>query len=833
MKAITYIVSKYAVDGTYHNNKNMLLSSATRRFIFLTLVAAICYDSKLMSSVAFINVPPPPATHHRRRSTSQSLHKSYNQGSPTTSLLLSNSDTNNNDFIRSLLTNNVNDDDPYSKYTHQIAIPLGDAAELHSVLHAIQTSLVRDCPRLIRACVMPALLRLPLLYVDGNSLGMNLGRSDQNVETILESVVHRSIMEVVYGQEAEIKDAFSSSTTPSSDVSLVEPILLPFSGLELQGDDNSVLYAVGRNINDKNSKKKRSRNDGEDEDDGVMIVDDWSDDSSSKICGWETLEALVNRIQSILESEYDCKTQWPNDEAQGEELDYDDPLVAAIKRKQKKWRPRVPFVRLPTDFYQELEKSLAEKVNRGLSDEEEELSPIDMGLDGISPLFWYDAWGEDDILPEPGVRMRSVAIYRRMVPGGGEAESSFYVAASDALQSWKRGLVDAPSSNSDEKSMDLPSGDTKLMARERRERAIAMERMGEDERRAERDWEEGKAQWINNLDDDESDSEDFTEMDIGMEMGDVTVEGEAAYASPWAERGVTNDDIDSLGDDSIEATAPSVDPVSETNAQTNKSPKELPSIEDNPIFKRLREGRSQITAQGQASVQPLDSSSTEEESLPPYPSDPHFTGIWSIVSSPFGTGSLEGNGLSSASDNFIFRVDGVVAGGPILNAEYQQKAAGGSWMFFEAQLRRSSSAEISVSPITQTRLRVRLLVPPEKSQTLVIEGEMNRIVGPDVMSSSSSSDAWRMASGGMLDGMSSKLIQDEDNTDVRPPRGQSQDAMIFCRGEAWLEDTEDGLNRKKLGPIALMKLKTPDRNKLIYTVPSSKGPPGDDDNDEE
>lgn len=798
----------------------------TMRSVFLSVAAAACLGSKFMSSVAFINNKVPSSTHHHPILSPQSLHKPC-----ITSLRSSNSESNN-DFIRSLLANDAGDDDPYSKYTHQIAIPLGDASELHSALHPIQTSLVRDCPRLIRACVMPALLRLPLLYVDGSSLASTVGSSsDANVETILESVVHRSIMEVVYGQEAENNNMSSSGS--SSLIEMAQPILLPFRGLELQGDDNSVLYTVGYNINDKSVKKKQSRYDEEDEDDGVIIVDDWSKDIPASRSGWETLEALVNRIQSILESEYDCKTQWPNDEAQGDEIDYDDPLLAAIKQKEKKWRPRVPFVRLPIDFYQELEKSLEEKVSRGLSDEEEELSPIDMGLDGISPMFWYDAWGEDEIiLPEPGVRMRSVAIYRRMVPGGGEAESSFYVPASDALQNWKRGLGDDTSSDSDDISMDLPSGDTKLMAKERRERAKAMERMGEDESRAEREWEEGKARWINDLDNVEKDSEDFTEIDIGMETGEVTVEGDAAYVSPWAERGVVNDGTDESVVASTEAST-STDPAVETNAQTTQQRKELPSIEDNPIFKRLREGQPQITAKGQTSVQALDSSSSEK-ALPPYPSDPHFTGIWRIVSSPFGDSSLEGDGLSSASDNFIFRVDGGVAGGPILNYEFQQKAAGGSWKFFQAQLRKSNPDEI---PVIQSRLRVRLLVPPEKSQTLVIEGEINRLVSPNVddLSTSSSSDAWRIASGGMLDGMSSKLISGEDGTDTKiPSQEQSQDAMIFCRGEAWLEDTEDGSNRKKLGPIALMKLKTPDRNKLIYTVPASKGgPSGEDEDDEE
>ena len=769
------------------------------------LLVVLSFDSLLMSSVAF-NLPS----------------CSY-RGSHITSLYSSS-------VISSLL--NTNDDDPYSKYTHQIAIPLGDASELHSALHAIQTSLVRDCPRLIRACVMPALLRLPLLYVDGSSLGLNLG-GGQSVETILESVVHRSIMEVIYGEDTQSSnEAPSSSSTSLSNAPLVEmaqPILLPFRGLELQGDDNSVLYAVGHNINDENGKKKHSRYDEEDDYDGVTIVEDWST-SSPTPSGWEKLEALVYKIQGILESEYDCKTCWPSDEAQGEELDYNGPL-------QKKWRPRVPFVRLPTDFYQELQKDLDQKENRGFSADIEGLSSVDLGLDGISPLFWYEAWGEDDILPAPGVRMRSVSIYRRMVPGGGEAESSFYVPASDARQSLKRGVDDAKGSKHDNKSMDLPIGDMKTMARERRERAKAMERMGDEERRAEREWEEGKAQWTNDLDD-ERESKELTEVNVGMEIGDVTVEGDAAYTSPWAERSISNDDSDESGN-RMEAV-PLVETVaeitlSETKVQTSKHRKELPSIEDNPIFQRLWEGKSQVTAQGQTSVQPLDPYASDEESLPPYPSDPHFTGLWRIVSSPFGSSSSEGDGLSSSSDNFIFRVDGQVMGGPILNSEYQHKAAGGSWKFFNAVM-KSNSDESSKSPITQTRLRVRLLVPPEKSQTLVIEGEINRLISPnaDDTTLASTSDSWRTASGGILEGMSRKLKQDTDSADyVKTFRGdKGNDAMIFCRGEAWLEDTEDGLNRKKLGAIALMKLKTPDRNKLIYTVPASKGLPGDDGDDD-
>ena len=52
---------------------------------------------------------------------------------------------------------------------------------------------------------MPALLRMPLLYVDGNSSGSGLvgggGGSSSRVDAILEQVVHAAIREVVYGED--------------------------------------------------------------------------------------------------------------------------------------------------------------------------------------------------------------------------------------------------------------------------------------------------------------------------------------------------------------------------------------------------------------------------------------------------------------------------------------------------------------------------------------------------------------------------------------------------------------------------------------------------------
>lgn len=766
-------------------------------------------------------------------------------------LYSNNNMSNDNALLKNLLSNDAGDDkDPYSRYTHQIAIPLQDTSELHSALTAIQTSLVRDCPRLIRACVMPALLRMPLLYVDGSSLenGNVLGgSSDGRVDAILEEVVHRAIKEVAYGEET------------------AEPILLPFRGLELQGEDNSVLYAVGNNVNDESSGKKKQKDqlqDVEDEEDGVIIVDSWSTDippieTNNGPSGWEILEKLVLNIQNELESKHGLKTCWPLDKPQGEEveLEYEDPLVAAIKRNQQKWRPRVPFVRLPNDFYQDLEADLEQRRNsiKDSDEDEDEPSLMDMGFDGISPLFWYEAWGEEDILEAPGVRMQSVAVYRRMVPGGGEAESSFYVPTSSSggggPQPWKTGAsTDGENSGN---SMELPAGDAKLRARERREMAKSMERLGDEEQRAEREWEQGKARWMEDLSESLDggngetkmpfDEDSLAQFDVGMEMGEVTVEGDAAYSTPWIKRGTDEqpEEIMSGEPNTTEETVISVD-TGLLQGDTPKTPqlsdikprRELPSIEDNPIFQRLRNRQAQVTSQGQNTALDLDGTPpTTDEPLPPYPSDAHFVGAWRVVSSPLGTDIDDAE--SKSSDNFILRVDGQVMGGPVLDTKYQHKAAGGEWKMFQAMrksVKKSESEDESslAPPAVQTRIRIRLLVPPEKDRALVMEGEVTRLSISGVGDAASpSSEGWMMASGGMLDGMLENIDDAQSQSEA-----ESGEGLLYCGGEAWMEDVEGGENRRKLGPFSLMKLETMKRENLIYTVDIAK-PTAEEENEDD
>eukprot|EP00957_Ditylum_brightwellii_P120256 9175440-Ditylum_brightwellii.AAC.1 len=130
---------------------------------------------------------------------------------------------------------------------------------------------------------------------------------------------------------------------------------------------------------------------------------------------------------------------------------------------EKKWRPRVPFMRLPSNF----EESLPIPDSTSSSDNNDNISiPLSLrtyqdnegntkyirtpeeGGNGISPLFWYN-WINDDLTPLEGTRLRSIGIYSRTGPSSGITENSFYYPSA---------------------VVDLPEGNTVLQKVEEEER---------------------------------------------------------------------------------------------------------------------------------------------------------------------------------------------------------------------------------------------------------------------------------------------------------------------------------------------------------------------------
>lgn len=361
----------------------------------------------------------------------------------------------------------------------------------------------------------------------------------------------------------------------------------------------------------------------------------------------------------------------------------------------------------------------------------------------------------------------------------------------------------------------------------------------------EREWEEGKARWIeemsNRMDGEVSSDVEkgsTTQLfDVGMELGDVTVEGDAAYSIPWSERGVM--DTPSPGGkvrkESLRASVNDERPTMDTRMSPQpqrleyKPRKDLPSIEENPIFQRFRNGQTQATSQGQNTALALDGTPPDatDEPLPPYPSNAHFVGAWRVISSPMGSlenPSFEDAKSKSSSNNFILRVDGQVMGGPILDTQYRHKVAGGNWTMFQAIRKPMDQSSNETNFIPQTRLRIRVLVPPDKERALVMEGEVTRLVMPmseDDAGSSFSSDRWMIPNGGMVDGMVRTMHDELLLSSASKTKGE---VLMYCTGEAWIEDALDGggMNRKKLGTFGLQKLKAIKRQNLIYTVDVSR-----------
>ena len=173
--------------------------------------------------------------------------------------------------------------------------------------------------------------------------------------------------------------------------------------------------------------------------------------------------------------------------------------------------------------------------------------------------------------------------------------------------------------------------------------------------------------------------------------------------------------------------------------------------------------------------------------LPPFPSREHLIGFWRVVSSPTGFEVEESD--SSRSDNIIMRVDGTVAGGPILDKETRQKASGGTW-------------RLTGDTADTARMRIRLVIPPKKERILVMEGKLERV-------SMSSDLQMAKATFGIpaLEERAARAATDMED-------------ILYCGGMVSIEDAVTGRNRKEIGKFSLMKLNTStDPSQFTITIP--------------
>lgn len=276
------------------------------------------------------------------------------------------------------------------KYTHMIAIPMETNHDLMLELESIQRAVLYHCPLLINSCIVPALTRMPLLLIDTKTGRKNnnnildqdrwcsVNESEEPTQSIpfskndvltsrdpttralyaiIKEVVRDAINIVVdfsfesqEHRERRIRDEGRNGVNDSN----IKPMVISFKGLEVDGEDNSVLYAIGK-----------------------------EDDETQR------LRRIVMDLARRIREKYGWKVAFPPD--------------LNLEKKQRiehhpfEWRPRVPFMRLPINFLETLPNP------KGLDGEWEFYTPEEKanyirfpeeGGNGISPIFWYQWWDD-------------------------------------------------------------------------------------------------------------------------------------------------------------------------------------------------------------------------------------------------------------------------------------------------------------------------------------------------------------------------------------------------------------------------------------------------------
>lgn len=617
-----------------------------------------------------------------------------------------------------------------SSYTHLIALPVDSCHELMLELESVQRAILYHCPVLVHACITQAMTRLPLLYVetDANSAKRaTVVLKDMVQEVVRKHIIIKDEKKPEPADIVEIKrDDDGTADMAGANADGIRPVLMSFQSLEIDGPSNEVLYTVA----------------------------DEKDESTIK------LQRMVEELQERIQQETGWKTTLPNDDhaADGE------------------FRPRIPFMRLPNDWEKILEDSIED------SDDKEEgvlMLTSDQGGNGISPIFWCQWW--EDVFGS--ARMQEAAVYSRRPGYDRLDEQAFYVP---------------------EQSVPLPDGNAALTREEANHEKYSEDRMAEAEalRADERQKDPSKASQPV-ADDDPLLSKTRDRLEALYQS--APAEEAPVDAAPMdlevldAELELDDDDdIDIEAEDTLEFNQASDRPgdpdalddwtrqrieeavSSRARLQGLKdlaTPKEKPPIVDNPVFSKFKDG----------TLVPDSQKVVPARELPPFPSGEHCNGFWRVVTSPTGFEVEEGD--SSRSDNLVLRVDGTIAGGPILDQETRQKASGGTWKL------------IGDTP-DSAELRIRLVIPPTKQRIMVMKGKLEKV--------SMSSDLPMATSTFGIPELEAKASQ----------AAAEMEDLLFCRGSVYLEDAVTGKNREEIGNFSISKLHTPaDPSNYVITIP--------------
>ena len=476
--------------------------------------------------------------------------------------------------------------------------------------------------------------------------------------------------------------------------------------------------------------------------------------------GTRRLQLLVEILQQRIQTELKYTCLLPPDRPQTLGKDETHPP----QNNPSVWRPRIPFMRLPPEF---------------LDEDDISFRSADDGGNGISPILWYK-WWNDEFSKGEGVRMRQLAIYPRSLIQPSLDEQAFSTVQC---------------------TIALPSaeGYDALLRFEESQRAYMNSREKPDKSLPSTST---LNTFMPTLSGDDPNPNISLTSSQNMSLDQKTILFNQESDSDVVPAVMAKSVIQPTGGIStfVKSSAPTEfqqqgDQV-DTRSDEAKAKKPWPNEPLIAKFKRL---------QGLKATPSFPSSKSKSVPKPPYPAREHFQGVWRFVATP-------GNDEDSmdSRDNLILRVDGSVAGGPILESQTKQKAAGGSWKLYQAEyVGNDETDSLLYKDKIKTRLQIRLLIPPAKTKELWLDGEVTRIMMPNAQSKLSSTF-------NLLD-LSAIVDSTYQNGEYNSAE-QSQEALLHCEGEAWIQTIEQPQDRSKLGSFALIKLSTLDMSKLHYTV---------------
>jgi len=706
--------------------------------------------------------------------------------------------------------------DNISDATHLIAIPMESSYELLIELESVQRAILHHCPILLDACISGATTRLPLLYIQVPGASQNENSQiSASVTCALARTVQRLVKKHIFGA-GSTRSIDGVQNTKSSDEGMYNaegyrPLSMTFHSLEIDGKNNNILNTVGTfsegdHLDEKDYNENRFEN-------------------------------LMQDLQSVIASQ-GWKMAFPPDPKRSD----------SEKNGIKSFRPRISFMELPASFDENI--SRFKKDDTEIMEEDMKFLTAEEGGNGISPIFWCNWW--DDVFAR-NVRLQEIGIYPRS-PGlvGTENEglttnSQFYIPFETIpLPNGNVALLKSEKKFSEYYDKRLKEEEEKFrkenFENKKKEKSKSQQAsqnplssmssnssepdilMSKTRKRLEgiylnsgNDNSVNIGGDVNTFDSTQQEDEDLIDF---VDMNDKVRSQEDDYIEDWmlerimrSQEESPTDDEDKISDttqdrdeqiDSIENMEISTDPissdkddgyvddwmkekvkkaVSSMESVKNKNViKDEPkfSIEDNPVFKAYKEGT--LAANQPAVNEPNLNLPTKQ--LGPYPSNDHFIGIWKVITSPMG---YEGsNNRKEGSENIILRVDGTTAAGPTLNPKTNQKAAGGTW-------------KTIVQENGDVVLRIRLVVPPEKSRIVVMEGLVERGSPLGIKTASRNFGI-------------AQLEEKEKEAN------KMKEDILTCSGEAYIEDAITKKNKVGANFFSLTKVLASARDPSEYTI---------------